>query len=222
MYSMFLGTEQCPVTPSKITTKIKGRNETITLMNDGEVNILKTAGLTDFEFELLIPQVQHPFAFYPNGFKSAAHYLDHLEKLKQSLKPFTFIVNRSLPTGKLLFDTNMLVSLENYEIVEDAENGFDIKVSVVLKQYKPFGNKRLKIEPKINTPIQSVASVSIEKPRDTTTYTPPKTHTVVKGDTLSAIAKKYLGAANRHPELAKLNNIANPNLIYPGQVLRLE
>lgn len=45
-----------------------------------------------------------------------------------------------------------------------------------------------------------------------------KTHTVVKGDTLSAIAKKYGTTVNY---LAKLNDIKNVNLIYVGQVLKL-
>ena len=45
-----------------------------------------------------------------------------------------------------------------------------------------------------------------------------KTHTVVKGDTLSAIAKKYGTTVNY---LVKLNNIANVNLIYVGQVLKI-
>ena len=42
------------------------------------------------------------------------------------------------------------------------------------------------------------------------------THTVVKGDTLYAIAKKYNTTVNA---IAKLNNIQNVNLIYVGQVL---
>lgn len=42
------------------------------------------------------------------------------------------------------------------------------------------------------------------------------THKVVWGDTLSAIAKKYGTTVNN---LVKLNNIADPNLIYVGQVL---
>jgi len=44
---------------------------------------------------------------------------------------------------------------------------------------------------------------------------------VVKGDTLWHIAKKYLGNGARYPEIAKLNNIKNPNLIYPGQVFKI-
>lgn len=47
------------------------------------------------------------------------------------------------------------------------------------------------------------------------------TYTVKKGDTLWAIAKEYLGSGTKYQELAKWNNISNPNLIYVGQVLKL-
>lgn len=48
-------------------------------------------------------------------------------------------------------------------------------------------------------------------------------HTVKKGDTLGKIAKKYLGDANRYPEVFKANQpmLSDPNKIYPGQVLRI-
>ena len=46
----------------------------------------------------------------------------------------------------------------------------------------------------------------------------PATYTVQSGDTLSGIAAKY---GTTYQALAALNGIANPNVIYPGQVLRL-
>lgn len=44
---------------------------------------------------------------------------------------------------------------------------------------------------------------------------------VERGDTLSGIALQYLGNANLYPQIAALNNIQNPNVINPGQVLQL-
>lgn len=51
----------------------------------------------------------------------------------------------------------------------------------------------------------------------------PVFHTVVSGDTLSAIAKKTLGGANRYPEIFEANRpmLTHPDKIYPGQVLRI-
>ena len=49
--------------------------------------------------------------------------------------------------------------------------------------------------------------------------TPKKYHTVVRGDTLWGIAQKYYGNGNRYPEIAKANNIPNPDIINVGQRL---
>ena len=46
-------------------------------------------------------------------------------------------------------------------------------------------------------------------------------YVVKKGDTLWAIAKKYLGSGTKYPQIASENNIKNPNLIYPGQVFKI-
>src|SRR5690554_6350122 len=56
------------------------------------------------------------------------------------------------------------------------------------------------------------ASSSNKTTAKTTTYT------VKKGDTLSHIAKRFGTTVN---ELVRLNNIKNPNLIYPGQKLKI-
>ncbi|WP_296701506.1 peptidoglycan-binding protein LysM [Thiocapsa sp. UBA6158] len=57
---------------------------------------------------------------------------------------------------------------------------------------------------------------------------PPQTvevdfYTIEKGDTLSAIAKKYYGDANAYPRIFEANRevIKDANLIYPGQKIRI-
>ena len=47
------------------------------------------------------------------------------------------------------------------------------------------------------------------------------TYTVVEGDSLSKIARDVLGNVNLWPEIAKLNNINQVDLIFPGQLLKL-
>ena len=49
------------------------------------------------------------------------------------------------------------------------------------------------------------------------------TYTVVKGDSLSKIAKRLLGDASLWPRIYEANRatISNPDLIHPGQVLNI-
>jgi nucleoid-associated protein YgaU len=50
-----------------------------------------------------------------------------------------------------------------------------------------------------------------------------RTYVVVKGDTLSGIAKREYGNANKWPTIYEANKdvIKDPDLIYPGQQLRI-
>ena len=51
----------------------------------------------------------------------------------------------------------------------------------------------------------------------------PVFHTVQKGETLSAIAQKYLGSANKYQAIFEANKpmLSDPDKIYPGQTLRI-
>ena len=217
MYHFYMGSVLLPIAPEKFTLKVNNSNKTVTLINEGEVNLLKEAKLTELEFDALIPAVQYSFAKYDGGFKSPAYFTNHFEKLKTDKKPFQFIISRKMPDGKLLFDTNMTVSLESYTIKEDVKQGFDLLVSFKLKQYKPFGTKIIKV-------ANETASVS--KPRQTTTSPEPKqetTYTVKSGDCLWNIAKKFYGDGSKYTKIYEANKdkIRNPNLIYVGQVLTI-
>lgn len=217
MYYFYMGSVLLPITPEKFTLKVKNANKTMTLINEGEVNILKDAGLTDIEFDVLIPAVQYSFANYADGFKSPAWFTNYFEELKVSKKPFQFIISRKMPDGRLLFDNNLTVSMESYTIKEQANKGFDLIVSIKLKQYRPFGTKIVKV-------IEDTASVVNQ--RDTSNSPAPKqgtTYTVQKGDCLWNIAKRVYGDGSRYVAIYEANKdkIKNPNLIYVGQVLTI-
>lgn len=68
--------------------------------------------------------------------------------------------------------------------------------------------------------VEGVAAVDDEVAN---TGADPVFHTVEKGDTLSAIAKKTLGSANKYHAIFEANKpmLSHPDKIYPGQVLRI-
>lgn len=216
-YEFYLDKCLLPVTPSKLELKINNANKTVTLINEGEINILKRAKLTDIEFTCEIPQVNYPFAVYKEGFQGADYFLDYFESLKISRKPFQFIVCRA-PGGKKLFSTNMKVTLEDYGLTEDAGDGADITVKVKLKQWRDYGTKTVHVTVTTQKPQASVGPQRDGAPAQAGTYT------VVKGDCLWNIAKRFYGDGSKYTAIYNANRGViggNPNLIYPGQVLSI-
>ncbi len=230
-YTVYLSNVPMPVTPSKIEMKVKNQNSTLNLINGEEINIIKPPGLTEFSFELLIPQVKYPFAIYPDsninpaansaqdnpgGFLPAQQYLNLFEDLKKALNPFSFKIERSRPDNIKLFDTyvDMEVTLEEYSVIEDAANGLDLTVPIRLKQYRKYSSQKNNKEYDPRLPDTA-------KTGDKADSNKLKTYTVKKGDTLWGICKKNLGDGSKYPQIAKLNGIKNPNLISVGQVIKL-
>ncbi len=70
--------------------------------------------------------------------------------------------------------------------------------------------------------VDGVAAVNDQlestEPADQSQY-----HLVVRGDTLSAIAKTFYGSANAYPQIFEANKpmLSHPDKIYPGQLLRI-
>ena len=147
---------QLPVAPSAINIITKNQNRSVSLINGKEINVLSAPGLREIEFEAMFPRVNYQFATYKNykneGIKntkylssaqSANGFLNELSNLKKKKKIFQFIIVRTAP-GIKFAGTNIKVSLEDYTIKEDAENGVDVMVDIKLKEYKPYGTKSYK------------------------------------------------------------------------------
>ncbi len=114
--------------------------------------------------------------------------------LQASLKKF------GLPTDGLDID----VSGDTVKVSGKAANQ-EQKEKIVLA----LGNVEgiAKVEESIDTPAGEQATM----------------YTVQKGDTLSAIAKKHYGDANKYNAIFEANKpmLTHPDKIYPGQVLRI-
>ncbi len=210
MYHVYLDGMELPVTPSKITAKIKNQNETVNLINEGEVNILKQPGLTSFSFDFVLPANPYPFS---NNAISPAAALARLESLKAEKAVFPFIISRVTQGGQLLHDTGINVTLEDYNIADDAGEGIDTVVSVDLLQYKDWGAKTVKIK------TGSATGSLVSPGKNSGGKQTAKSYTVKEGDTLYNICQTCLGDGEKYLEVAKKNGIGNPNRILTGQVI---
>lgn len=215
MYYFILDKLVLPVTPSAIQFDYSGQNKTITLINDGEINILKDGKLEDISFSFLIPSRKYAFNTIPATTNSQKKFVDWMKRTKEKKKPFQFIIVRFKPNYVPNFYTNVKVSLESYNLQEDADNGFDIVATVKLKRYKPFGTKTLLVDGD---------KATLQNQRDSSTSPKPTTATEYKvkdGDSLWKIAKFNYGDGAKYLELAKSNGIINPDTLKAGETITL-
>ena len=178
-----------PITPGELSIKVGSNNKVVTLISEGDVNILKSPSLVEVSFEARFPMRKYPYSRQVSSFES---YFKKFEKLKEEKKSFRFIVARSTPNGKRTWDTNLLVALEDFEINESADEGDDVIISFNLKQYKEYGVKTLPNSYAKNTTSTSNAPRSTDnKAKKTETYT------VRPGDCLWNIAKAKYGSGSK-------------------------
>ncbi len=229
MYYFFFGVVPLPITPGAIDISTPSGNETVTLINHGEINIPRSPGLREIAFDFLLPRKKYHFSNYSVGDYTATILIPLLNTWKETKEPFQFIITRMSPDNQIFDFTSIKVLIEDFTYREDAEElGMDTMCSIKLKEYKDY--------PTVSTTLQKVLDAAedaaygvvatalvatVTKSRSTTGKKTPKTYTVQEGDTLWSICKKELGDGQKYKDIAKLNNIDNPDLIYPGQKLRL-
>ena len=83
--------------------------------------------------------------------------------------------------------------------------------------YRILKNAKAAADKKPGTYVFTNDGVAIYPEKAAETY---RIHTVVKGDTLWDIAKKYLGDGSRYPEIKTLNDLKS-NVIYSGWKLKI-
>lgn len=83
--------------------------------------------------------------------------------------------------------------------------------------YRILKNAKVAVDKNPGTYVFTNEGVAIYPEKATQTY---RIHTVVKGDSLWNIAKKYLGDGSRYPEIKALNDLKS-NVIYSGWKLKI-
>lgn len=186
-----------PITPSKLSIKVGSKNKVVNLIDEGDINILKSPSLIEVEFEARFPMRKYPYSREVDSFNS---YYDFFKSLKEDKKSFRFIVARSTPNGNRTWDTNLLMALEEFEFSEDADEGDDVLVTFKLKQFKPYGITT------ITTKATKTTTSTSSKPRDDGNKSAKvQYYTVKSGDCLWLIAKKFYGDGNKWKKIYNAN-----------------
>jgi len=186
-----------PVLPEELTVKTAGQNETVCVYNLGEITLIRTPKQKEFRIESFFPGTDSPFS---DGKTEPSDGISAFSEAFLNKKPVAFTVSGTA------VPFSMSVTIESFSYGEKAGDVGTVSFDIYLREYRAFS--------------ASAVSGAASKPLQAT-VPDVKTYTVKSGDTLWAIAKRFFGDGSLYQTLAERNGIKNPNLIYPGQVVKL-
>ena len=138
-------------------------------------------------------------------------FSDKIQKWMYEGKPLRIIVTDS--------PTNMQCLIQQFDTVEQ-DGTRDLYFTLNLLEYRPIEVPNLSNNNQSNN---SNNSQNISRPsenNDSSNSNQQKTHKVVKGDSLWAIAQKHYGKGSLYPKIKEANkskypSLAKNNIIYP-------
>ena len=189
-----------PVTPKGYDIEHGRKANSISMQQVGDVNLPGLPVLLDTELECLLPAQAYPF-LQPGAGTNPWVYLEQLEKWSDAGTVLRFVVSGT--------PVNAAVLLDPIRYREQDGTG-DLYCTIPLRGYRALEADTVQSSQTGNANRSAEA-----EPERSDTYT------VQAGDTLGAICRRFYGDFSLYGRLAAANGIANPDLIHPGQVLRL-
>lgn len=199
---------QLPVNPESVKISTPFSVDKITIAALGDIATPGERGLKSIAFSSFFPRDYNPSYCEYSGFMSPDKFVEQIEKWIDTRRNIRLIIagtTISIPCYITSFDIEP----------ERAGAPGDIYYSISLTEYKAVNAKI------IQSPTSKVLGVSTMRPSSATSNA-KKTHTVIKGDTLWALAKKYYGNGSKSTSIYNANKTVigkDKDLIIPGQKL---
>lgn len=136
-----------PVNPEEMWVKYSGNNETVEMIQNGEINIAKDKKLATIEITSFFPEdINAPYVV--NGADDPVSYVELLKEIQDAKKPLRFIVSGT--------DVNQEMLIEAFEYGY-AGGTNDIEYRLALKEYKPVTHKTVKLTQEVSKPAVKAA-----------------------------------------------------------------
>ncbi len=190
-----LGNLSFPVLPESITVIKEGNGGIYRLLDGEEISYAAKGGRKKISFS----------GFFPKTVSSeyCTQIEEHIEKGD--------VLSFSAFGGS--YPISLFVTVSSFSVTERAgEEGVSFSLTLAEHREKSLSGRQT------GDRLAAAGAVRQEEEKKEESVI---LYTVKKGDTLWAIAKQYLGDGSRYPEIASDNLIQNPNLIFPGQEVRI-
>ena len=196
-----------PVLPERINVRQGMNNQSVSIQGLGELVIMQDPSAMVVSFSSFFPVHSFPGVQFEN-LQPPIDLVERIARWKSGDRPVQFMV-----TGTGI---NKHFTIEDFPWHESGGDIGTMHYTLTLKEYKETSVRQVTVE-------NEVATIPEPAPARVDNRAPEQTHEVVRGDNLTAIARWKLGDGSRWPEIFEMNRdiVSNPNLIFPGQVLRL-
>lgn len=190
-----------PVTPSSYPMEAGRTVERIDMAQTGQLALPGLKQLFSAQLEFMLPAKQYPFCA-SDAVVDPGYYIEQLTAWSAAGSVCRYIV-----TGTAINSPVLLGPLQYGE--DDGSN--DVVCTLPLYEYRYLDEVQVQVLTQNNSRAQEGSSQADIA----------KSYVVAAGDSLWSICKKFYGDGTLAYKLASANGIANPTLIWPGQVLTL-
>lgn len=200
-----------PVLPAKLNVSSPGKNERVTVLELGEVLLLRKKGLRILSWESFFPVSKAPYTV--GQIRDPVSIVQTIQKARDQKSPVRFLI-----TGTDL-DCNLRMGIDSFEYEERSGELGDLYYTIKLYEWKDISPKRIVLPEKKEEPAKTQEPERPGTPEQTS-----KTYTVKPGDCLWNIAKAIYGKGSDYTKIYNANKGvigSNPNLIYAGQVFTI-
>lgn len=185
-----------PVNPNEFSITHPSTNTKYNVLGIGEIIIPREPGLRIITWESWFPgSDDSPYVLTAGNFRDPEFLVDMFNGYKESQETTRLIVNRYDDQG-ITFDTNIQVTVEDFEIIEKGGEPSDIYYNVTLSEYRPYNAQVVAIVP-TSTNTATAA---------TTTQRATDTGALSVGDSVKASGTYYYDSYGASPT-GKANNL---------------
>ncbi|MFG6368151.1 MAG: LysM peptidoglycan-binding domain-containing protein [Lachnospiraceae bacterium] len=200
---------QFPVLPESFKTKNGSKNDSVNIVGLGEIVIMQSRPALQFSFSSFFPVTKFP-GLQVSRITKPLSLIQKINSWKAGKKPVHFIVTAC--------GIDLYCTIEDFSYSEEGGDPGTYQYNIMLKEYRKITIRQVNMDM-----INGLATIEKGETRIDNTIQ-PKTYTIVSGDCLWNIAKKFYGNGSKYTEIYNANKSViggNPNLIYPGQVLTI-
>ena len=193
-----------PVTPSEVSCETSANISTESVNDLGNVSLFSGVELRTIPISSFFPNRQYSFCTYSNV-EPPYEFISKIEKWQNEGKKLRYIVSDGY--------TNIPVMINSFTYREQDGTG-DVYFDLSLIEYKEIKLNKTTSNNNVNNNSTNRPAENSPKPTGEN-----KTHKVVKGDSLWAIAQKYYGDGSQYPKIKEANkdkytSLNNNNIIY--------